>query len=123
MALKIWANANKNQVSTFDIKCSTFVQSILKMKDFINVLKSYIYSGRKKKSLHHINQENIYTKVMFKVIYCKNYYFVMWPLAFITLSNIFDMDSANFRKYSAYIGTHNFIMTSFNVWMLVGCAS
>ena len=24
------------------------------------------------KSLHHINQENIYTKVMFKVIYCKN---------------------------------------------------
>ena len=25
-----------------------------------------------KKSLHHINQENIYTKVMFKVIYCKN---------------------------------------------------
>ena len=24
------------------------------------------------KSLHHINQENIYTKVMFKVIYCEN---------------------------------------------------
>ena len=25
-----------------------------------------------KKSLHHIYQENIYTKVMFKLIYCKN---------------------------------------------------
>ena len=24
---------------------------------------------------------------MFKVIYCKNSYFVMWPLAFITLCN------------------------------------
>ena len=45
------------------------------------------------------------------------------PLAFITLCNIFGMDSTNFRKYSAYIGTHNFIRTSFNVWMLVECAS
>ena len=27
----------------------------------------------------------------------------MWPLAFITLCNLFGMDSADFRKYSAYI--------------------
>ena len=40
---------------------------------------------------------------MFKVIYCKNKYFIMWPLAFITLCNLFGTDSANFRKYSAYI--------------------
>ena len=37
-----------------------------KKKDILNI------QWAQKKSLHHINQENIYTKVTFKVIYCKN---------------------------------------------------
>ena len=49
---------------------------VLLQNDKWNVFKNSDFSEiqwAQKKSLHHLNQENIiYTKVMFKVIYCKN---------------------------------------------------
>ena len=49
--------------------------SIFKIARYLNIITRYrkiLLHWAQKKSLHHINQENIYTKVMFKVIYCKN---------------------------------------------------
>ena len=80
-----WAVHNPNtnwlcEAVTLERKLKTKILSISSkewMPRFANISVALLRHGKniqwaQKKSLHHINQENIYTKVMFKVIYCKN---------------------------------------------------
>ena len=51
-------------------------EDIIDAKKYYTIQYYYIIQlvqqWAQKKSLHHINKDSIYTKVMFKVIYCKN---------------------------------------------------